>query len=375
MSFPSMSMQPAPGSYFYTARERMDSNSSFADTVTINKAYYEHLLRVSQQFKNIKRSLLAGGVLANDSALAAQTRASTSTSASEHPVAKSGPFISGPGLSYASSKSPPRDEDENESNASFYVTRRSRHQDPENPSDSSSSEEGEEEEQKAPDAEPEQRTLEIRNLPDRTTHLDLTNAIRGGALLEIYLRYIDNSARVTFADPAAAQQFLERARRVGFVVGNRRTDITWSDRQFFVRPYIKQNISHGASRNLVIHNTNPNITAKLIREHLEHIHNLVVLDIRFDYAQSVAHIYTNSVHNAMFARSCMKSRAAYRGMRIEFADDECAREYQEDVVSKVKTRRQRQGGDSTLTSSMPMNRFEMLSVEEEFESGSDTETV
>jgi hypothetical protein len=73
-----------------------------------------------------------------------------------------------------------------------------------------------------PEEEEEIRSLELRNLPTHTTHLDLTNAIRGGALLEIYLRHTDHCARITFVSPASAHHFLARSKRVGFVVGNRR---------------------------------------------------------------------------------------------------------------------------------------------------------
>lgn len=101
--------------------------------------------------------------------------------------------------------------------------------------------------------------------------------------------------------------------------------VSWSDRQFIIRHHIKQSIIHNRStRNLIIRNINPNITPNLIRKHLEHIHNLVLIDINIDSKARVAYINTNSVHNAMFARTCMRSRAAYRGMSINFDVDECA---------------------------------------------------
>ena len=59
-----------------------------------------------------------------------------------------------------------------------------------------------------------------------------------------------------------------------------------------------------------------------IRDHLDHIHNLVVVDITFKNGD--AHISTNSIHNALFARTCMMSRSTYKGTRIDWASDECA---------------------------------------------------
>jgi hypothetical protein len=59
----------------------------------------------------------------------------------------------------------------------------------------------------APHAVPvhDQRTLLISNLSDRTTHKDLVDVIRGGRLLDIYLRN-DRSATVSFVE--GAQDFL-----------------------------------------------------------------------------------------------------------------------------------------------------------------------
>jgi hypothetical protein len=68
----------------------------------------------------------------------------------------------------------------------------------------------------------EQRTIEIRGLPERAIHRDVTDAIRGGAILELYLRYHDRSARVSFIEPSAAQEFLNRAKRHDiYIMGKR----------------------------------------------------------------------------------------------------------------------------------------------------------
>jgi hypothetical protein len=133
-------------------------------------------------------------------------------------------------------------------------------------------------------------------------------------------------------------------------------EVSWSDRQFSLRPYIKQNIDHGASRNLVIRRVHPNVTAALIRDHLEHIHNLIVIDVKF--SQGNVFIGTNSVHNAMFARSCMMSRNTYRGMKIEFCPDECAQPLPRiEKVPKFKPK-------SSAKAMAPLpNRFQMLSMD------------
>ncbi len=81
-------------------------------------------------------------------------------------------------------------------------------------------------------------------------------------------------------------------------------------------------IAGGATRNVVVRGIAGKIDADQIRDHLDHIHNLVVVDIHFKDGD--AFISTNSIHNALYARTCMMSRTAYKGARIEFYPDECA---------------------------------------------------
>lgn len=79
----------------------------------------------------------------------------------------------------------------------------------------------------------------------------------------------------------------------------------------------------GSTRNIVIRNgTSKNLTEDGIRDDLEHIHNLIVVSITIDNGD--IYISTNSVHNALFARTCMMSRATYKGLKIEWYPDECA---------------------------------------------------
>lgn len=81
-------------------------------------------------------------------------------------------------------------------------------------------------------------------------------------------------------------------------------------------------IAGGATRNLVVRGVAGKVTTDQIRDHLDHIHNLIVVDVYFKNGD--AYISTNSIHNALFARTCMMSRTIYKGMRIEYYPDECA---------------------------------------------------
>ena len=59
----------------------------------------------------------------------------------------------------------------------------------------------------------EQRSVLLRNLAERTIHKDIADIVRGGALLDIYLRPNDRSASVSFVEGNGAQAFMAHARR------------------------------------------------------------------------------------------------------------------------------------------------------------------
>ena len=180
-----------------------------------------------------------------------------------------------------------------------------------------------------------QRTILITNLAERTTHKDLVGIIRGGRLLDIYIRN-DKSATVSFVE--GAHEFLSYAKRndlylhskrvsihkrqSSFFTDQRQLEVRWNERQFHVPHHVSNKIGIGATRNLVIRGAAEKLTEVQIRNHLDHIHNLVVIDVRFERGD--VFISTNSIHNALFARTCMMSRTAYKGLRIDWYPDECA---------------------------------------------------
>lgn len=76
--------------------------------------------------------------------------------------------------------------------------------------------------EKREQAKTERRTLALRGLSDRATHKDVVDVIRGGALLEIYLRPRQQMACVSFIDGEAAQAFLAYAKRHDiYILGKR----------------------------------------------------------------------------------------------------------------------------------------------------------
>lgn len=66
-------------------------------------------------------------------------------------------------------------------------------------------------------------TLLFKNLPDGVTHKDVTNAVRGGRLVDVWIRRNDRAAQVTFAEGAA--DFLAWSRRNDLLILGRRVRI------------------------------------------------------------------------------------------------------------------------------------------------------
>lgn len=169
------------------------------------------------------------------------------------------------------------------------------------------------------------RSLLLSNLAEGTTHADITEAIRGGQLLDIYLRPHDRTAAVSFLMAADARAFFDHVRRRDLYIRQKRVrtfrmslslmkhatdtkqvDVRWNDRQFILPGHVASKIGIGATRNLVIRRCDHRLTEADLREDLDHIHNLIV--VKVDFVGGCCYIKTNSVHNAMFARTCMMSR-------------------------------------------------------------------
>ncbi|KAI9763459.1 MAG: hypothetical protein M1840_000473 [Geoglossum simile] len=202
-----------------------------------------------------------------------------------------------------------------------------------------------------------QRTLLFTNLSDRTTHKDIVSAIRGGMLLDIYLRSAERTASVSFVDGSAAQEFFNHTKRRDIYIHGKRVVVKWNERQFILPGHVANNINNGATRNIVLRSVNPSITAQRLREDLDHIHNLVIIDIFFQNGN--AHVSLNSVHNALFARTCMMSRGSYKGIKIEWYADECAAPW----PKKEFAQRKENVPPPTKKAPTMTNRFNLLNMD------------
>lgn len=66
------------------------------------------------------------------------------------------------------------------------------------------------------------RTVQLVNLAEGTTHADITNAVRGGMLLDIFLRSHERTATVSFLNSADAKAFYAHVRRHDLYIRNKR---------------------------------------------------------------------------------------------------------------------------------------------------------
>ncbi|KAI4225683.1 MAG: hypothetical protein L6R36_003726 [Xanthoria steineri] len=204
-----------------------------------------------------------------------------------------------------------------------------------------------------------QRTILLQNLPDLVTHKDIVDIVRGGLLLDVYLRTQDKSASVSFVDGSSAQAFLSYAKRNGVYLRGRRLSFEWSERQFYMPGHVASKIRIGATRNLIIRSVKQNVTDERLREDLDHIHNLVIISISF--VDGNVYLSLNSIHNALFARTCMMSRAMYRGMKIDWYPDECALP----LPKTENIARKEMASAPKLKPSPMVNRFQMLNMDDD----------
>ncbi|KAK1750670.1 hypothetical protein QBC47DRAFT_393206 [Echria macrotheca] len=204
------------------------------------------------------------------------------------------------------------------------------------------------------------RTVQLSNLAEGTTHADIINAVRGGMLLEVFVRSNERSASVSFLHSSSAKAFLEHVRKHDLYIRNKRIEVKWHDRQFVLPGHVASKISQGASRNLIIRRYDGRHTDESIREDLEHIHNLVV--VKTEFTGGNCHVSLNSVYTAIFARMCMMSRSKYKGTKIDWDVDECAQPY-----AMPSPRARKVAIPNRKAATAISNRFQLLNLEDDEE--------
>ncbi|KAI0597664.1 hypothetical protein F4775DRAFT_559154 [Biscogniauxia sp. FL1348] len=356
--------------YFETLLRRADSNpqgnpanvylAAPSQTVPVPKGEYDHLLLTARQYANLKQNLINGGVdektiqlLSQDDASASQVGANSTamTSYQREQIGNGGGHLnptseqSHYGVRYSSKVPHESQMTEGHGNGTYIhgelgsrqAERRQNWTGPDPTSGDNPpiySADG-----PAPKMNNEhtfgppgnasrphyaricRRTVSLSGLPDNVTHWDITTVVRGGPLLEIFVRASEHLAYVSFLLEDDAVRFCDHARKNDIYIKNKRILVRWADRQFHLAGHVAGKIVAGATRNLIIRRCDPRHTEESIRDDLEHINNLVV--IKIDFIGNSCFIKTNSVHNAIFAQLCMMSRAKYKGSKIEWDVDEC----------------------------------------------------
>lgn len=142
-------------------------------------------------------------------------------------------------------------------------------------------------------------------------------------------------------------------------------EVKWADRQFTLNNHIANKIiNNGATRNVIIRGAHGKLTEREIRDDMEHIHNLVIVDVHFRNGD--AYVSMNSVHNALFARTCMMSRSTYKGNKVDFYPDEC------DVPLPERRHVPKTSAPEPVKRKALGNRFDLLNMDGT-ENGSDEE--
>ncbi|KAL9050250.1 MAG: hypothetical protein Q9162_006752 [Coniocarpon cinnabarinum] len=204
-------------------------------------------------------------------------------------------------------------------------------------------------------------TVSITNLPADVSHKEITSIVRGGRLVEVWIRRVDRIAAVTFETAVSASNFIAFGKNMTLTLRGHKVEIGWSGRQFDINPQLRGKLSKGHSRNLVIRGAAQVLTEQKIRHDMDHIHNLVIIAVVVQ-PQDVF-ISTNSISAAQFAQTCMRSRREYKPFRIEWYPDECNEPlppFQTAKTDPVKV-------DKSKTNPALTNRFDLLDLSDALE--------
>ena len=211
------------------------------------------------------------------------------------------------------------------------------------------------------------RSVVLRGISPFTTLADIAKAVRGGIVLNMFLRHREKSAYVAFVEPLVAEKFVMHCRRNDMYIKGKRIEVYWDDKQHYMQAHTARRIhNNGATRNLVVRFPPPDTTPESIKEDLEHIDRLEIVSCEMKNGH--AFISTNGVHHAVTAKTCMQSRRKYKHGRIDFYADECDQPLP-DIVKKPYNKREHSPSKRKSNTISHMNRFALLNDadDEEFE--------
>jgi len=209
-----------------------------------------------------------------------------------------------------------------------------------------------------------QRTIALSKLAEGTTCADILEKVRGGMLLHVFIRK-DQIAQVSFVYEDDARNWFGHVQRNDLYIRSKRMEIRWAEHQFTLPDDIKGEIRRGATRTIIIGNASSQHTEESIRSHAEHIHELVIISVVYQGRNIM--IQCNSINNAWYLRTCMKSRECYKGYKFGWAPDDCAGPIPAPV--RIPKKENARANTSRATS----NRFQVLNNMDGTEDGSNVE--
>ncbi|KAJ9607792.1 hypothetical protein H2200_007871 [Cladophialophora chaetospira] len=310
-----------------------------ADAITISSQQYDSLLETTRKYHALRQALLAGGV-SNDSLdvlISSHHQPTSLLTPDDSPI--DGPAPDGLGSTWAPAPTARPFFPNTCSNAYFGqrqdLPRLQTTLNPCNPSPPvtalTDGEEIQEELMAAAQVDEQEfnenttvrRSLVITGLSGATTLHSVAKVLRGGMILEMYLRKRYSAAHVSFVDPVAAEKFFEFAQTNEIYIQGKKVMVDWDQNQRWIKPNMANRIAFsGLTRNLCIRFAKEEWTAQAIRDDLDHIHQLEIVDIFFRNGH--AYISLNSIQHALTARTCMYSRLKYKRWKIDCWPDDCA---------------------------------------------------
>ncbi|KAG9255193.1 uncharacterized protein F5Z01DRAFT_673149 [Emericellopsis atlantica] len=335
-------------------------------TVVLHREEYETLVQISLQYESLKQNLIQGGVsyeaivlLSNSSPSVPPADTTTTTPETEYvegfhekgTISSESSDESGVHGLYRGSEDNVWDNADSLSEDEDFL-----------PDVQSWSQEPQAYVKSSPEDTPEQpdrvarRTLLLSNLAEGTRHADITAAVRGGRLVDVFVWHRDRKATVSFCVGSDAADFYRFVCKNDLYIKQKRVEVSWNLRQYHLSGIVAWRVKNGGTRNLVIRAYRHEKSEKAIRDDLDHIHNLVVIKVEFNNGD--CYISTNSISAASFAKTCMMSRLKYKGSRIDFAADECAQPL-ESIPCPIASR---PDGAKDFQANANVNRFALLDV-------------
>lgn len=198
------------------------------------------------------------------------------------------------------------------------------------------------------------RGVTLKGISERTTLHDVAGVIRGGPILNMYLRPGNRSAHIIFVDPQDAQKFYKHFRKHDIYILGKRIEISMEPNPYYITNHVAHKVAQGATRNICIVSAKSDVTETAVRQDLEHIYRLEIVDV-VSHSGDV-YVSLNAVHHALTAKNCLSSRLRYKGTKIEFYDDECAQDLPKPTFNRKPT------GPliPPKKNNSMVNRFEML---------------